>query len=140
MVSILAPSAAKNAALGAGEGGGERDSSEDTYDAGGAPGGDAAAADAASADALLAEAAPPGLGVLLRQAGALVSAAAAALSTLPNSCFAVAPPPPHPGYSLPQRAGAALWTAVLYGALGLVCGGAGQARSTGREKMTHLSL
>ena len=137
MVSILAPSAAKNAALGTGEGGVERDSSKDTLSegAGGTPGGDAAAASTdASTEAPPEAALPaPGLGLLLRQA---VAAATAALSTLPNSCFALAPPPPHPGYSLPQRAGAALWTAVLYGGLGLVCGGAGQAR--GRRKKSSL--
>ena len=47
------------------------------------------------------------------------------LDTLPSSCFAPAPPPL--SYSLQQRAAAAVYTALLYGALGLVCGGAGQA-------------
>ena len=126
MVSILAPSAAKNAARG----GGAQTASPATSADAAAPGGAvaaAAAADAAPGEPLAAAGAP-GLGVAwLRQATELAAAATSALSALPNSCFAAAPPPPHPGYSLPQRAGAALWTAVLYGALGLVCGGAGQA-------------
>lgn len=141
MVSILAPSAAKNAALGTGEGGVERDSSKDTLSegAGGTPGGDdAAALTDASTEAPPEAALPaPGVGLVLRQA---VAAASAALSTLPNSCFALAPPPPHPGYSLPQRAGAALWTAVLYGGLGLVCGGAGQARARRRTLLRCFAL
>jgi hypothetical protein len=133
MVSILAPSAAKNEARG---GGAKPASSAPSADAA-APGGAAAAAadgDAAPGEQPGASGAPlsaagvPGLGgAWLRQATELAAAATAALSALPNSCFAAAPPPPHPGYTLPQRAGAALWTAVLYGALGLVCGGAGQA-------------
>ena len=133
MVSILAPSAAKNEARG----GGVQPASPATSADAAAPGGAVAAvADAAAAPAeplgasgaALAAAGFPGLGgAWLRQATELAAAATAALSALPNSCFAAAPPPPHPGYSLPQRAGAALWTAVLYGALGLVCGGAGQA-------------
>lgn len=108
MVSILAPSAAKLAA--------KREA-------------DAGAASSAVAEPSPGAAEPPSpASPLLRRAAAAYAAASAALSELPNSCFAASPPTPHPGYSLQQRAGAALWTAALYGALGLVCGGAGQAR------------
>jgi hypothetical protein len=115
MISILAPSAAKLAAAG---------------------GADAAAAAAAfGPDASASSAAVPGPPDALASADAPASlalwaaAVAQGIAALPNSCFEPAPPPPHPGYSLPQRAAAAAWTAALYGALGLACGGAGQARA-----------
>ena len=133
MVSILAPSAAKNAAA-----------SEPCELPGAPPSADAPQVAATplqpGADAPAGRAQPPGAD--LRDAlGArwarFVAAAACELEALPNSAFAAAPPPPHPGYSPPQRVAAAAWTALLYGALGLACGGAGQARTHTHPRATR---
>ncbi len=122
MVSTLAPSAAKNAAASE-----PCELPEPAAEAQTQP------ADALSAAAppALASPPPPGaeLSAALRARWALLSAQVACeLDSLPNSAFAVAPPAPHPGYTPAQRLAAAAWTAALYGAFGLVCGGAGQAR------------
>jgi hypothetical protein len=143
MVSILAPSAAKVAAAGAGEQPSSGSSGLD--ESRGSPADTVAHAHAgASSDAHAAtRAAAPADGASGGGgggAGALAAAFAEASSfvaSLPNSAFEAAPPAPHPGYSLAQRAGAAAWTAALYGALGLVCGGAGQARAPQAPPFAH---
>ncbi len=102
MVSILAPSAAKNAA----------------------------ASNASCAVDFVAGVSPPSTSsaVLPGAAGELLERLQCVLAGLPNSCFEAAPRDgSHPGYTPAQRVLAALSTAVQYGLLGLVCGGAGQA-------------
>jgi hypothetical protein len=139
MVSILAPSAAKVAAAGSCElpfiearalATANADAADTNSDA------DDTVTDA-TALATASDAAPApgdsGLAAALAEVSCFVR-------SLPNSCFEAAPPAPHPGYTLAQRAAAAAWTAALYGVLGLVCGGAGQARASGTAPVPEATL
>jgi hypothetical protein len=130
MVSILAPSAAKVAAAGSCElpfiearamAAANADVADTNSDA------DDTVTDATALAAASGAAPAPGDSGL----AAALAEASCFVRSLPNSCFEAAPPAPHPGYTLAQRAAAAAWTAALYGVLGLVCGGAGQARASG---------